>query len=190
MPIHLPILKRTHPSRRTLLGWGLALLAAGPVLAADFPDVTWDDLVPKGWDPLASFKDLIPANSGALSDSDPRAQKLQERLREVWDNAPVVPAMAGRRGRLPGYIVPLEETRDGLREFLLVPYFGACIHSPPPPANQIVHVRSAKPVKGFRTMDAVWVRGTLAIQRSDTQMGVSGYAMDAEGVFKLPRVLQ
>ncbi len=190
MTDRLPHLKGAHLHRRSLLGWGLALLAAGPVAAADSPDMTWEDLVPKGWDPLASFKDLIPANSGALSDSDPRAQKLQERLREVWDNAPVVPTLAGRRGRLPGYIVPLEETKDGLSEFLLVPYFGACIHSPPPPANQIVHVRSAKPIKGFRTMDAVWVRGTLAIQRSDTQMGVSGYAMDAEGVSKLPRSMQ
>jgi hypothetical protein len=56
-----------------------------------------------------------------------------------------------------------------------VPYFGACIHSPPPPANQIVHVKAQAPLKGWRTMDAVWVSGTLQAARADTSMGASGY---------------
>jgi hypothetical protein len=77
--------------------------------------------------------------------------------------------------RLPGYVVPLEEVKGELKEFLLVPYFGACIHSPPPPANQIVHVVSSTPLKGWRTMDAVWVNGTLNAARGDTAMGASGY---------------
>jgi hypothetical protein len=49
----------------------------------------------------------------------------------------------GQNIRLPGYIVPLEVSEEGrTTEFLLVPYFGACIHVPPPPSNQIVHVKS------------------------------------------------
>ena len=76
----------------------------------------------------------------------------------------------------------LDQAKDGLREFLLVPYFGACIHTPPPPANQIVHVRSQTPVKGLRSMDAVWVSGTLQIDSTKTDMGVSGYAMIAHQV--------
>jgi uncharacterized protein len=187
MSIHLSSLQGIHLNRRSLLAWSVALLNVRSVAAADFPEMTWDDLMPKGWNPMGSLKEPILADIGALADSDPRAQRLQERLREVWDNAPVVQELAGRRARLPGFIVPLEETKQGLREFLLVPYFGACIHTPPPPANQIVHVRSTKPLKGLRTMDAVWVRGTLAIQRADTQMGVSGYAMDAESVVRVPR---
>ena len=71
--------------------------------------------------------------------------------------------------RLPGYVVPLEEVKGELKEFLLVPYFGACIHSPPPPANQIVHVTSRTPLKGWRTMDAVWVNGTLKAARSESR---------------------
>ncbi|HEY0822024.1 MAG TPA: DUF3299 domain-containing protein, partial [Rhizobacter sp.] len=71
---------------------------------------------------------------------------------------------------------------EGLKEFLLVPYFGACIHSPPPPANQIVHVVSAKPVKGFATMDTVWVTGTLSLARQSSEMGVSGYRLAAGSV--------
>jgi hypothetical protein len=60
-----------------------------------------------------------------------------------------------------------------------VPYFGACIHTPPPPANQIVHVVADKPIKGLRTMDAVWVSGTLKPFRQDSAMGMSGYQMRA-----------
>jgi hypothetical protein len=67
-----------------------------------------------------------------------------------------------------------------MREFLLVPYFGACIHTPPPPANQIIHVTSATPIKGFRTMDAMWASGTLRTAISDTAMGNSGYRMELE----------
>jgi hypothetical protein len=66
-----------------------------------------------------------------------------------------------------------------MREFLLVPYLGACIHTPPPPANQIIHVKPLQPSKGLHMMDAVWVSGRLKTPRSDTSMGISGYSMDA-----------
>jgi hypothetical protein len=105
-------------------------------------------------------------------------------LREAWDNAPTVAGFDGARVRLPGFIVPLEETKAGLKEFLLVPYFGACIHTPPPPANQIVHVVAARPVPGFRSMDAVWVSGTLRTARQGTMMGTSAYRMEVTKVDK------
>jgi hypothetical protein len=160
------------PSRRRWLAMAAACLAAAGVQAAEFPEISWDDLVPKGWDPLKSLGDTKP-----LSDNDPRALKQYEKLREIWDNAPTVAALAGRQVRLPGYLVPLDEAKDGIREFLLVPYFGACIHTPPPPANQIVHARTQAPIKGFQTMDAVWVDGTLGLVRGSSEMGASGYSM-------------
>ena len=53
--------------------------------------------------------------------------------------------------RIAAFIVPLEDNMQESDEFLLVPYFGACIHTPPPPANQIVLVVPAKPAGGFRS---------------------------------------
>jgi len=159
-------------SRRRWLTFAGAWLALSDTVAAEFPEISWDDLVPQGWDPMQSLGDLKP-----LSDSDPRAVQLYARMRDIWDNAPTVAALAGRRVRLPGYLVPLDEAKDGIREFLLVPYFGACIHTPPPPANQIVHGRAQVPIKGFQTMDAIWVSGTLGLVRGSTQMGASGYSM-------------
>jgi hypothetical protein len=100
-------------------------------------------------------------------------------MREAWDNAPSNPALDGKAVRIPGYVVPLEETKDGLKEFLLVPYFGACIHTPPPPANQIVLVVPAKPAGGLRSMDTVWVSGVLKTTRTNSPMGASGYRLES-----------
>jgi hypothetical protein len=137
--------------------------------------ITWEELVPKDWDPAKEFKGM---DLSALNDGDPRANELLMKMQEVSNNAPTNPAMNGADIKIPGFIVPLEEAKGEVTEFLLVPYFGACIHTPPPPANQIVHVRSAKPVAGFESMSAVWVSGTMRTQRSDSGMGVSGYGLD------------
>jgi uncharacterized protein len=138
--------------------------------------ITWDVLVPQGWEPFKEFKDM---NFQSLDDGDPKAMALLKKMREVWDNAPVNNAVVGQSVRIPGFIVPLEDTKDGMKEFLLVPYFGACIHSPPPPANQIVHVLPKTPAKGLRSMDAVWITGTLTTAKTDSYMGVSSYRIEA-----------
>lgn len=139
----------------------------------------WEDLVPKEWDPTKRFRDL---KLDSLNDSDPRVLQLMRDMRATWDNAPTNARMDGTLVRLPGYVVPLEAVKGDLREFLLVPYFGACIHTPPPPANQIVHVKVGKPLQGLGMMDAVWVSGTLRIQRQDSEMGMSGYTIDRAAI--------
>ena len=142
--------------------------------------ITWDELVPRDWDPAKAFKDI---DLSKLDDADPRANELLLKMQEVSNNAPTNPEMNGQNVRLPGFIVPLEENKGEVSEFLLVPYFGACIHTPPPPANQILHVRPKTPAK-FRAMDTVWVSGKLVAQRNDSMMGTSGYSMAADSVTK------
>ncbi|MBB93693.1 MAG: hypothetical protein CML68_03675 [Rhodobacteraceae bacterium] len=65
--------------------------------------------------------------------------------------------------RMPGYVLPLSFDGEKATEFLLVPYVGACIHVPPPPANQIVHVTFDKgfEVQGLYT--PVWVEGAMSV---------------------------
>ena len=150
--------------------------AAKPAKAAPVRQLKWEEMVPAGWDPAARLR-----NRGDLSriqDGDPKADALLREVREIWDAAPTRPELDGQKVRLPGYLVPLEGQAGEWKEFLLVPYFGACIHSPPPPANQIVHVKAAIPAKGLRSMDTVWITGTLRTERRDTDMGVSGYTVD------------
>ncbi len=68
--------------------------------------------------------------------------------RQQAPDAPVVKELDGQQVKLPGYIVPLEVSEEGrTTEFLLVPYYGACIHVPPPPSNQIVHIFSEMGVR-------------------------------------------
>ncbi len=148
-----------------------------------YKEKTWDDLMPKNWDPMASLKGL---NLGKLKDSDPRAIEALEKIREAWNNAPVEPALNGERIRIPGFVIPLEKSGNKVREFLLVPYFGACIHTPPPPPNQIIHVRTSKPVVNMRTMDAMWVSGIMQIGNVNTEMGQAGYQLKAEWIAPYP----
>lgn len=148
--------------------------AAAP---STYKETPWDDLVPANWNPA---KEFAAVNFGSLDDSDPRAIAALEKLREAWDNAPVVPALNGKRVRIAGFMVPLESHEGLVSEFLLVPYFGACIHTPPPPANQIIHVLPARPYKSAQGMDAVWISGVLETTRAGTDMGNAGYRMKAE----------
>ncbi len=141
--------------------------------------IDWALLVPTGWDPFKDFKGLDLAS---LSDADPRASALMAQMRKAWDNAPVNPALVGQLVRIPGYVVPLEEGKAGMSEFLLVPYFGACVHTPPPPSNQIVHVLPKEAAKGLRSMDTVWVTGVLSTLQTDSYMGTASWRLAASSV--------
>ena len=157
-------------------------LSAGPVpQGAGLPGPTrtigWEQLIPAGWDP---YKDLKALNLDSLKDNDPKADEALKKMRQMWDNAPINPMVLGQNVRLPGFMVPLEDLPEGTKEFLLVPYFGACVHSPPPPANQIVHVVLDKPTKRFRLMDTLWATGTLSATKTDSHMGVASYRLDAK----------
>ena len=155
-------------------------LAAAALQAAEpWPEIKWEALVPKGWDPAAKFKGI---DFSKLQDSDPRAMEALEALKREWDDAPAEPSLDGRKGRIAGFALPLERVGDKVSEFLLVPYFGACIHSPPPPANQIIHARSAKPLAGVKMMAPLWVSGTFKVQRNETPWGVAGYRLEVDKV--------
>lgn len=156
---------------------GERLTPRKPIAATAYKEITWEELVPKGWDPMAAFKGM---NMSRLKDSDPRAIEALEKMKAAWAEAPVEPSLDGKRVKLAGFVVPLERKGDAVLELLLVPYFGACIHVPPPPANQIVHVILKKPVEGLKTMDALWVSGTLSLQHGDSSLGIYGYRMSGE----------
>lgn len=81
--------------------------------------------------------------------------------------------------KIPGFIVPLQILPTGMvQEFFLVPYFGACIHVPPPPPNQIVYVKLATPAKRGSMYDAVWVSGLLRTETKMSRFGAAAYTLD------------
>ncbi|MGL1832324.1 DUF3299 domain-containing protein [Rhodocyclaceae bacterium SMB388] len=154
-------------------------LAAGDGATSDgFQEISWDDLIPPDWLPEDLFAGLFDdANMDALDDYDPRAVEIMEKIREMWDSAPVVDRFDGRRIRIPGFVVPLESDGQNIHEFLLVPYFGACIHVPPPPANQLIHVMPDSEIPAAWNMVPVWVSGVLTVARFNSELGSAGYQM-------------
>jgi len=156
--------------RRTLL---LAILATLSFSLAAEPggavrDITWEELIPAGWVPppveIDHFFDAAP----------PPAATLEE--------TPVVGELDGQRIRLPGYLVPLDVQDERVKTFLMVPYFGACIHVPPPPPNQVVYVELAEPVELDDPYGAHWVTGMLATSATTSSLADASYSMRGERV--------
>lgn len=92
--------------------------------------------------------------------------------------SPALKALDGKLVKIPGYMVPLEDDAEIVTEFLLVPYVGACIHTPPPPPNQIVQVQmqNSKKVK-LSFWDPIWIYGKLQIATVKSPYGDVGFQL-------------
>jgi uncharacterized protein len=176
-------------SRRAMLAMLGAVTAGGamPAFAADEPMVLkWADLMP----PMAPRKPKSFLSGRAPDDPTQRPQNevgpdarwMSGGKTHMSEPVPVVEALNGKRVSIGGYIVPLDFDATSVKEFLLVPFVGACIHVPPPPANQIVYVQSAKGavVKGM--FAPVTVIGKLTTTPSFTGLADTGYTLEAERV--------
>jgi hypothetical protein len=85
--------------------------------------------------------------------------------------------------RIPGFMVPLEDTETRVTEFLLVPYFGACIHTPPPPPNQMAHVLMQRnQVIEVNLWDPIWIIGKLTIESVESPYGMVGFQVTGERI--------
>lgn len=154
------------------------LIVACPVWAfADDPEqgkekepreLTWDDLLPEGEatpPPVIDHSASVWPSSGLFDD-----------FPETTADG-VVAELDGENVKLPGFVVPLDVVGDKVASFLLVPYFGACIHVPPPPANQIVFVEFEDPVELESMYDPVWVTGELGLEGHASSLARAGYSM-------------
>jgi hypothetical protein len=88
-------------------------------------------------------------------------------------------ALDGKRVVIAAFIVPLEDDMQQADEFLLVPYFGACVHTPPPPPNQMVYVK----MRGRKTIkigwwDPVMFEGILHLKQVESPYGASYFEME------------
>ena len=174
-------------ARRQALFMLAALAGAGLSRAETevYKTIDWNDLMPDPWVKEMSKDMAAMSKLSYLQDSSDEATKAMNAIRKKLDEAPIVKTQLNKKVRIPGYAVPLDAERSDKREFLLVPYFGACIHTPPPPANQIVLVRptaQSKIKKMPESMDVLWVEGELKEGRVSTGQGVSGYLLEAVSV--------
>jgi hypothetical protein len=94
-----------------------------------------------------------------------------------------IPELDKTHVRIPGYIVPVDvDDSQKMSSFFLVPYFGACIHVPPPPPNQIIYVTLEEPIDVTDIYDAFWIEGTLSVQTIQKEIAASAYTLKADKV--------
>lgn len=173
---------RGAANRRALqIGLILLLTVSMPLWAAEPKELDWPALIPEGAPvippQLAPLHDMSQLSDALSAESAPAA-------RQQAPDAPVVKSLDGQQVKIPGYIVPLEVSEEGrTTEFLLVPYYGACIHVPPPPSNQIVHVFSEMGVRVEDLYQPYWIEGKMQVRASSSELADAGYQMEAEKIY-------
>ena len=153
-------------------------------------EIGWGALVPVTQGPpnLKSRSFLAnaprPGPDGQSPPQLPEAGWMSSRSQQPDSNAPpaVVNELNGQRVRIGGYVVPLDFDATKIKEFLLVPFVGACIHVPPPPPNQIIYVTAAEGFELKGQFDPVYVTGTLKTAPQFTGLAETGYKLEAERV--------
>lgn len=161
----------------------LALLMALPLQADEPKEFTWDELMPEDY--TLSLSDLIgdsdfdPYSFDMIDDFSPEAERMMDNMLQVLASAPVRGELDGMMISIPGFVVPLEAEQSKVFRFFLVPYFGACIHVPPPPSNQIIDVHFEPGTEVEYLWDAVWITGRLTTVTYSHDMGTAGYRLEA-----------
>ncbi|MCW8914766.1 MAG: DUF3299 domain-containing protein [Magnetovibrio sp.] len=169
---------------RFLYGIFFVCLMVSPLsaVAEQVREVNWEDLAaptpPEIQKELDALNELDLMDEIALEEADAKWEALQEKA------YPVVEALDGETIRIPGFVVPVDLEADVVREFLLVPYLGACIHVPPPPPNQVIYVKSPQEYTVEELFDPVWVTGQIQVSTTNTDLAESGYILNADDIVR------
>lgn len=157
-------------SRRNLVGTGAAFTAFPTTAFAVRPlEITWGDLIPAGvpYSEIIGEGEMDEVNDTWNPIFDENATKLNNDLNGAYI-------------KMPGFIIPIDLTTEGVTSFVLVPYIGACIHTPPPPPNQLVFVSSETPWPSDDLWEAVWVTGRMQHELQTTEVAETGYTLTAD----------
>ncbi|CAM2847753.1 DUF3299 domain-containing protein [Vibrio diazotrophicus] len=155
--------------KQLLLSFMLVLLPAFTATAQSAEDVLtldWIDLVPE------SERNQFNQQGMPAANHEGEAPAQQSQLGAVR------PELNGSTVKIPGFVIPLEGDENTVTEFLLVPYFGACIHVPPPPPNQIIYVKFPQGAPIQQLWDVVYVIGTLKTESMSVELADTGYVIE------------
>lgn len=166
---------------------------ASPAQNVTYQMIDWVDLMPKeDFDALSN----PPAYLDDIEDGSPEDQLSNQMLnalesstdskyQQALSSVNIVKAYDGKNIRLPGFIVPLEfNAQHEVTEFFIVPYFGACIHVPPPPPNQIIYAQYPEGFAQEALQEAFWLTGKLSTQLTENDLGTSAYTLNVDKVEK------
>jgi hypothetical protein len=128
---------------------------------------------------------MLPKEDYALLQNAPPVVHIGNRRSKQFGTLHTVAALSGRKVKLTGYVVPLETDSAGrMTEFFFVPFYGACIHVPPPPPNMMIHVVLAQPIDTPSLWDPFWLKGILRTDVTQNSMASSAYAMQSASLSK------
>ena len=151
-----------------------------------FDTLEWDDLIPQDdlnalLNPPGYIDDI--EDGGFEDDIGSEIKNFldiasNDRYQQALVSTNIIKDLNGRAVRIPGFVVPVEFDEEIITEFFLVPYFGACIHSPPPPPNQIIYVQAAKGLKLETLYDPFWISGKLSTTLVENFMATAAYSLE------------
>ncbi|MBN7820965.1 DUF3299 domain-containing protein [Bowmanella yangjiangensis] len=165
------------------------------VLAGDvFRTIEWQALLPerdqKAFDeapPINHSEDPFVVPQTDQQEADSIQQQIDEikrkRLSEALVSTRIRAEFDQQALRLAGFVVPLEYHSDNtVQSAFLVPYFGACIHMPPPPPNQIIYLQFSPGHKVEDIYQAYWLSGILSTQLTENEVATAAYSMQVKEV--------
>lgn len=169
----------------------ILLVFSSLVYAQKYQEVEWVDLLPK--EDLEALQNP-PAELANIADgsaADKIAQSIGQAMQPEKDtpyyralvSTNIRPEYNKQKIKIAAFIVPLEfDDNQIVTEFFLVPYFGACIHVPPPPPNQIILAKSKKGIKVENIYNPFWLTGTMSTEIVEHEIATAAYQMDIDSV--------
>ncbi|MDA9666867.1 DUF3299 domain-containing protein [Luminiphilus sp.] len=184
--------------------WMLGITFAGVNAAADssdaglqdtnnlvFETIEWPDLMPPEVlaillnppEYIAEIEDGSAEDQISSQIKSAVNQSEEDAYQQALVSTDVNETLDGAMIRIPGFVVPLEfDEEQTISQFFLVPYFGACLHMPPPPPNQIILVNAPKGIQMSALYDPFWIEGQLSTSFQENDMATSAYAMQLQRI--------
>ncbi|MEL6694525.1 MAG: DUF3299 domain-containing protein [Pseudomonadota bacterium] len=154
---------------------------ANDAAARGFREIGWEELLPEGEE--ERLAQLYQQQMAMLYSGGPIAEGSAADQMIQIGTFNTVPELNEIKVRIPGYTVPFEFGANAeIKEFLLVPYYGACLHAPPPPPNQTVFAIADDPIRLRDLAQAVWIEGTLFTQTQESELADAAYTIRVDRV--------
>ena len=152
-----------------------------------YKTIAWSDLIPQDeLDILLNPPDyMADIQDGSIEDQidsqlrNTNALDSEDRYQQALVSTNIRPEMDGKAIRIPGFIVPLEfNSEQTITEFFLVPYFGACLHMPPPAPNQIIYVKHSGGIQLSALYDPFWITSVLRASLVENDLAAAAYVVE------------
>jgi len=157
-------------------------------------EIAWTDLLPDAdlhalENPPAAINEIedgsefdrpaSPLKAKTFDSSNlPDSSTVEGRYALALSSKNIRPEFNGRAVRIPGFIVPLDyDDHQTITSFFIVPFFGACLHLPPPPPNQIIYATFPKGLQLEALYDPFWIEGVMSTTLIENDVATAAYSM-------------